>query len=366
VNKVTIISLFPVSATGGGESYTLNCAISVSLAGFECELVSPCETGFCNNSSSNRLSSTFNSSLFTNGKLLYTKQESFNQVISELSNCQYVWIHQYLASKSVFDILIATHPDQVILFTNLGFEQNAVDFWIRYSSVPNHLFVEISKYSASRTKKYTSNVIYEYAGVWQKQIERSPNNLAARRTHFVSVNRVLIHKAIEVTIDALTDRNTLVVIGPKNLDVQYEKFLNVKARGKKIEWLGEVSADVRNGIISNAVALVASSATETYRSFKLEQSELLGLVLLESLLNNTIPISSSQPALAEVMSLLELDDFVYPERNSVCLGDKMKLVTSLSEDDYLKIVNQGKIILDKKFLWDNFWLRIEALVHQKI
>lgn len=366
MDKVTIISLLPVSATGGGESYTFNCAASVSYSGVECELVSPCERNFCNVSSSSRLFSLFNRSLYVNGKLLYTKQESFRQVLSELSNSRYVWIHQYLASKSVFDILINTHPDQTILFTNLGFEQNIDDFWIRYGKVSNHLFVEISKYSASRTEKYTSNVIYDYAGVWQKQIERLPSSLFHKRKHFVSVNRVLPHKAIEVTIDALSENDSLVVIGPDKQDTQYEDFLSVIAKGKKVDRVGEVSANVRNSIISNAFALVSSSSTETYRSLRLAQSELLGLVLLEALLNNTIPISSSQPALEEVMNTLGLHDFVYPERDSIALKNKMKLVTSLSQDNYIEVVSKGKEVLEKKFLWDDFWLRLEKLIHQKI
>jgi glycosyltransferase involved in cell wall biosynthesis len=366
VDKVTIISLYPVSDTGGGESYTLNCAASASFSGLDCELVSPCEKDFCSNSSTSRFSSAFNRRFFANGKLLNAKQESFREVISDLSDCRYVWVHQYLASKSVFDILINTHPAQVILFTNLGFEQNAVDFWIRYGTTPNHLFVEISKYSASRTKQYASNVIYDYAGVWQKQVEKLPNIASQKRTHFVSVNRVLTHKAVEVTIDALSENDSLVVIGPDKLDDLYEKFLNIKATGKKVDRIGEVSSDVRNSIISNAVALISSSSTETYRSIRLPHSELLGLVLLEALLNNTIPISSSQPALAEVMNALGLDDFIYPERDSVALNNKMKLVASLSQDKYMEVVNRGRSILEKKFLWDNFWPRLEKLIYQEI
>jgi glycosyltransferase involved in cell wall biosynthesis len=366
MHKVAIISLLPVSATGGGESYTLNCAISVSLTGAECDLISPCEGGFCGDSSNSRLNRLFNRSLFANGKLLHTKQENFRQVLSGLPDCRYIWIHQYLASKSVFDILVNTHPKQIILFTNLGFEGNAVDFWIRYGKVPNHLFVEISKYSADRTKKHTNNVTYVYAGVWQKQLERLSNTSMPQEARFVSVNRVLPHKAIEITIDALLENDSLVVIGPDNLDAQYENFLKVKSQGKRVERIGEVSADMRNSIVSNSTALVASSSTITYRSQKLEQSELLGLVLLEALLNNTIPISSSQPALEEVMNALDLNDFVYPERNSLLLRNKMKLVNSLSKDDYIEIINKARILLEEKFLWNDFWPRIEKFIYPKI
>jgi glycosyltransferase involved in cell wall biosynthesis len=366
MHKVAIISLLPVSATGGGESYTFNCAISVSLTGVECDLISPRESFFFNDSSSERFSRLFNNSSFINGKLSTISEKSFGQVLEELNTYQYVWIHQHLASSSVYDILTTARQEQVVLFTNLGFEKNSNDFWIRYEKVPNHFFIEISQYSAKLTRSYTSNVSYAYAGIWQEDLEKAQNMVHSKKDSFVSVNRVLPHKAIEVTIDALSEKDSLIVVGPSDLDPTYEKFLDLKAKGKKVDRIGAVISDVRDSIISNSIALIASSASSTYKSQSFKQSELLGLVILEAIQNNTIAITSSQPALEEVMSLLNLESFVYTERSSKDLRSKMQLVRSLPSSKYDEIIEQAKDILQQKFLWDDYWLRVKQLVLKEL
>jgi glycosyltransferase involved in cell wall biosynthesis len=293
-------------------------------------------------------------------------EKSFGQVLEELNTYQYVWIHQHLASSSVYDILTTARQEQVVLFTNLGFEKNSNDFWIRYEKVPNHFFIEISQYSAKLTRSYTSNVSYAYAGIWQEDLEKAQNMVHSKKDSFVSVNRVLPHKAIEVTIDALSEKDSLIVVGPSDLDPTYEKFLDLKAKGKKVDRIGAVISDVRDSIISNSIALIASSASSTYKSQSFKQSELLGLVILEAIQNNTIAITSSQPALEEVMSLLNLESFVYTERSSKDLRSKMQLVRSLPSSKYDEIIEQAKDILQQKFLWDDYWLRVKQLVLQEL
>ena len=120
------------------------------------------------------IDSIFNKTIFIGEQSLHSLvKESFIEILSTISEYKYVWIHQHLATPLVYDILLASDPEQIILFTNLGFEENAEDFWIRYNRVPYHLFIEISQYSASRTQKYTHNVSYVYGGAWKKKLEES-------------------------------------------------------------------------------------------------------------------------------------------------------------------------------------------------
>ncbi|MHC5676667.1 glycosyltransferase [Nostoc sp.] len=362
-DKALFFSLLPLQQTGGGETYTRNCAISIANSGIECHLISPTEFSFIYTKDKSRFESLFDKTIFIREKSFQDPaQESFVEILSTIHEYKYVWIHQYLATPLVFDILLVNHPDQIILFTNLGFEENAGDFWIRYNRLPNHLFVEISQYSASRTKKHTPNVGYVYAGAWKKKLEKSFFKIFPKNRQFVSVGRLLPHKAFEIAIDALSDNDHLVIIGPESQDKRYKKFLETKIKGKNIDIVGEVPSSDRDNIVSRSLALIANSSSVTYDNKVFEQSELLGLVLIEAILNNTLPISSSQLALKEVMTLLQIEEFIYTERETQSLKSKMLFVRSLTAEEYRELVEKAKKIIEHLFLWDNYWTRVQQLI----
>ncbi len=360
--KSLVFSFLPVKKVGGGESYTLNCAKTISDTGIECDLIAPSTANFNQLRGSDRFESVFDITLFTGGKSsLQTTEESFIEVLTKIPSYRYVWIHQYLASPIVYDLLLATHHKQIILFTNHGFEENYGDFWIRYNKLPNHFFIEVSQYSASRTQKHTSNVSYVYAGAWKNKVDEVSNTLLDKTKQFVSVGRVLPHKAFEVAIDALTKNDSLVIIGPDCEDHYYKKFLETRARGKNVHFAGEVLSGDKDKIISNSLALIANSSSVTYNHRVFEQSELLGLIIIESIINNTLPISSSQPALKELMAVLKLNNLVYKERDYKSLNSKINLVRSLSHNEYGRLLEQAKEIIRQQFLWDNYWLRVQDI-----
>jgi glycosyltransferase involved in cell wall biosynthesis len=366
-DKVLVISLLPLKETGGGENYTRNCAIAISNLGVECHLASPTEFAFIHTRNRSRFERLFNKTIFIGEQSLHSLvKESFIEILSTISEYKYVWIHQHLATPLVYDILLASDPEQIILFTNLGFEENAEDFWIRYNRVPNHLFIEISQYSASRTQKYTHNVSYVYGGAWKKKLEESFSKVLPKKQQFVSVGRLLPHKAFEVAIDALSGNSSLLIIGPESEEKHYKQFLQNKIKGRKIDIVGEISSSDRDNITSRSLALIANSSSVTYDNRLFEQSELLGLVLIEAILNNTLPIASSQPALKEVMTVLEMEELVYPERESQSLKSKMLFVKSLSSDEYQELINKAKKNIESLFLWDNYWTRVQNLIDEKM
>ncbi|MEH1822522.1 MAG: glycosyltransferase [Nostoc sp.] len=364
--RALVFSLLPLKKTGGGENYTLNCAISISASGIECDLVSPCEREFVYDRSLGRFYRQFNITTIIGGNISYEKQESFREILSKVAYYDTVCIHQYLGNISIYDLILLTHSEQYVIFTNLGFEENAIDFWIRYNHLPNHFFIEISKYSADRFKKYTNNISYVYAGAWKKQLEKisTIRFTEKNKNKFVSVGRILPHKAFEVAIDAVGKNENLVLVGPYSENDYYKKYLNTKSSGKNVYLTGEILSSERDSIIASSIALIANSTSITYQSQKFENSELLGLVIIEALLNNTLPITSSQPALKEVMGVINLKDFVYTERDSKSLRKILKSVISLSEAEYIKFIEQAIKIVEDKFLWDNYWLRVEDEIAQ--
>ncbi len=171
------------------------------------------------------------------------------------------------------------------------------------------------------------------------------------------------HKAFEVAIDSLSQDDTLIIIGPDSENPAYKKFLEMKAHRKNVHITGELLANEKDSIIFRSTALIVNSSSVTYRNQEFEQSELFGLVIIESILNNTLPITSSQPALKEVMKVLQLERLVYQERNSNSLSKKMQFVTALSSDEYKNLVEQAKKIIRERFLWDNYWQRVEKILN---
>lgn len=367
-DKAIVFSFLPLKNTGGGEGYTVNCAASISISGTECDLVSPLLANFNQIKDSSRFESLCDITSLNSGKASTSITRKFSEILLKIPDYKYIWIHQYMASSLVYDLLLASHHEQIILWTNLGFEENYDDFWIRYNRLPNHLFVEISQYSAKRAKKYTSNVTYLYAGVWKKQLKNSLNKslISKNQKQFVSVGRLLQHKAFEIAIDAISKDETLVIIGPDAYDNSYKQFLEHKSKSKHVQILGEMLTSEKDKIISNSMALIANSSSLTYRNQIFEQSELLGLVILEAVLSNTLPITSNQPALKEVMDVLNLGEFVYPERDHQFLKNKMQLVNSLPEFEYHQLLEQAKKIIVEQFLWDNYWLRVRNMIDQTL
>jgi glycosyltransferase involved in cell wall biosynthesis len=363
IKNVLLISLFPISSTGGGENYTLNCAKAISIDGdIECYLVAPKEGAFVGDKSRTRFHQIFTKKKLLKGKIVSETSENFKGILHEVCSYDIVFIHQYLAGIAVYDLMSLIHNKQNLILTNLGFEENSEDFWIRYQKLPNHLFLEISDYAAMRSKKYTDNVSYIYGGVWLNQLEKSYSlNKLNKKNNFVSVGRVLPHKSFEVAIDALLPEQQLVIVGPLG-DESYIKYLTMKSRSKNVLITGKIISSERDSIINSSLALIANSATNTYSNHKFEHSELLGLVILEALVNNTLPITSSQAALKEVMNVLNLTTFIYPERESSDLRKLMGYVVSLSEEDYLNLIEQAKEIIKAEFLWDDYWLRLKAKI----
>lgn len=179
LKKAVVISLYPVSATGGGENYSLSCATAISMADIECDLIAPLDRNFIYDRSERRFHLPFIIRSFIAGSLSANSHRNFAQVLDLIPTYDYVWIHHYLATASIYDLLIITHPEQKVILTNLGFEENFHDFWIRYNYLPNNLFIEISKYSAMRTKRIIKNVRYLYAGAWKKELS-IPYNVALK------------------------------------------------------------------------------------------------------------------------------------------------------------------------------------------
>ena len=365
--KVAVISLYPMSATGGGENYTFNCAKSVSIDNVECDLIAPVDHSFVGDRSQHRFDQVFVKRTILQSKVIDIQNFNFRQLLSSINSYDYIWIHQYMASASIYDLLTITNPNQKIFFTNLGFEANANEFWIRYNPFNNHLFVEISEFSQNRARKYTRNVEYVYSGIWRENLGLSLDFNGYKhkqKNMLVSVGRVLPHKGFEIAIDALSYDMALIIIGTFS-ESDYVSYLKMRSHGKTVNFTNKIIDSEKDKIISSSLGLIANSVSRTYQNQEFEHSELLGLVIIEALANGTLPITSNQPALNEVMCVLGLDDFVYIERDVESLQSKIKLLYSLGMDEYISYLKKAVEVVKQKFLWDDYWGRVKQKIEDR-
>lgn len=361
-SKTAVISLYPVTVTGGGENYTKNCALSISKTDGFCDLFYPrkAEIG-------NSITHIFQCSVFSEKGLISENEITFRGLLQKISSYEFIWIHQYLSYPEIYDILISTNSSQKVLFTNLGLEMNAADFWCRYEKFPNHFFVEVSSFSASRARKYIKNASFEYGGIWENDLKHFLEILPSKKKNrFVSIGRVLPHKAFEITIEALAKYQHLDILGPKNIHPTYQKMLNLRSIFKDVNFLGYISEDKKLKILAESIALIASSSSKTLSGKACENSELLGLVILEAIVAGTLPITSCQPAFQEIMTKFQLSDLIYPERDVATLREKMDFVSQLSLERYLEYLENARAILVESFLWDNYWPRVQNALSKTV
>jgi glycosyltransferase involved in cell wall biosynthesis len=356
--SVALVSLHPVTVVGGGENYTKNCAKCIASFDGKCDLFYPVKD-LC----SGKMSHEFRCSTFSQSEDIQTFDLTFTELLNTLSGYQIVWIHQYLAYPEVYNILLSTHARQSVVFTNHGLEMNANDFWHRYEKFPNHVFLEVSDFSASRTKKYIKDAAFVYGGIWKEDLDKYSGISSPKRTdHFVAIGRVLPHKGFEISVSALNRKQHLDVLGPKNIHSTYQKFLTILSLFKDVKFLGHVTEEQKLKVLVESTALIASSASKTISGRECENSELLGIVILEAIAAGTLPIASFQPAFKEIMTTFQLTEFLYPERDSASLRQKIEFVNRLSLEQYSHYIEKARSILAEHFLWDDYWPRVQKVL----
>jgi glycosyltransferase involved in cell wall biosynthesis len=356
--SVALISLYPLDATGGGELYTIETAQAILAGGESVTIAAPVDVLPPRADMADRLRTPF---IFTDAASDAAPEVvTWRDVLASLPRHDHVWVHQYLASELVFDVIASTASDQSLLFTSLGFELIRPVFADVYQPCRGQHFVEISAYAASRASLYARNATWMHAAIWRREMR--PLDVASpRRREYVALGRVLPHKGLETTIDALAADDVLHVVGPAP-DEAYGAFLRERARGKHVTFHGRLPrADVRT-LVAETNGLVAASTHHLFDGRRIEQPELLGLVLCEALRDGTLPVSSNVPAFAEVMGAVGLSDWTFPEGDSEALRADMRRLARLDDDERRERLESARAALVNRFAWDDYWPRVTAVI----
>ncbi|GIW96692.1 MAG: hypothetical protein KatS3mg111_0025 [Pirellulaceae bacterium] len=118
--------------------------------------------------------------------------------------------------------------------------------------------------------------------------------------------------------------------------------------------------ETRQNLVAAADVLIASSCHRLYNDKRIEQAELFGLVLLEAVASGTLVVASDIPSFREVMTTLELSDFLYEERNAQQLRQLLEWMERMPSGERSERLTNAQQRLREHYLWDDYWSRIFA------
>ena len=164
--EVAVVSLYPLNTLDGDERYTFSVAQAIRTAGDNCQLYARSKCGPYVLTAEERLDTAF--SRFAADERS-AGDISCRELLCKLADFDIVWIHEFLSSDIVFDLICAVASDQCLLFTNPGHEPLAPRFRAFYCHAKNHFFVEISKDAADRSRRFGPQSLAVAGPVWQSQ-----------------------------------------------------------------------------------------------------------------------------------------------------------------------------------------------------
>jgi glycosyltransferase involved in cell wall biosynthesis len=358
--SVALVSLFPLETTGGGELYTVETAQSIVASGVPVTIAAPIEVPPARADLSVRLATKFICADAASDAAPVVL--TWGDLLAALTHHDHVWIHQYLASDLVFDAIASTASDQQLLFTSLGFEPIRGLFADVYQPCARQHVVEISEYAARRAAGYARNATWMHAAIWRQECR--PLETANRRAReYVALGRVLPHKGLETTIDALRPEDALHIVGPSP-DETYAAFLRTRAAGKQVRFHGCLPRPDVQRLMTEASGLISASTHQLFDGRRIEQPELLGLVLCEALRDGTLPVASDVPAFREVMGAVGLADWTFREGDAGALRQRMHRLGDMSDDERGERLKDARAALLARFAWDDYWPRVSERIEE--
>jgi glycosyltransferase involved in cell wall biosynthesis len=358
--SVVLVSLFPLETTGGGELYTIETAQSIVASGVPVTIAAPVEVPQPRADLATRLRTKFICADAATDAA--PEVITWADLLATLTLHDHVWVHQYLASDLVFDVIASTASDQQLLFTSLGFEPIRGLFADLYQPCGRQHIVEISEYAARRATSYARNATWMHAAIWRHECQ--PLDVANRRAHeYLALGRVLPHKGLETTIDAMSGRDVLHIVGPAPDDT-YAAFLRARARGKQVHFHGVLPRPEVQRIITEASGLISASTHHLFDGRRIEQPELLGLVLCEALRDGTLPVASVVPDFGEVRGAVGLGDWTFKEGSATDLRRHVQRLGEMSDEERGERLHAARGALLERFAWDDFWPRVSERIEE--
>lgn len=360
--SAAIISQLPLDVVGGGERFTLETYRSALACGQTVDLWCAAAGHAPLDRHARRMSQAYSRLSLDSGTPVPVETVTLRNLLHYQGGYERVVIHQHLVNSSTLDMLSAAPPTQRIVLTSLGAEPIADLFAKAYEPHSGVEIIEISGYAAARSTARGMPASPLSAGVWRTDMMPPEPRSFSSELRAVGVGRLLPHKAFEIAIDAvagLGNEATLAIIGPASGDAAYVRHLQSKVRrANNCQIVGYLDEQARRAALAQADVLLANSAHVTYTGKRLDQPELLGLVILEAVANGVLPIASDIPSFREICTKLGLERWLYPERDVDALRHLLRAVRDLSPFQRCRIVSEAAVRLGKGYLWDDYWRRL--------
>lgn len=361
-----IISQLPVDVVGGGERFTLHTHRSAIVCGEAVDLWCAAGGNPPLEPHQRRMTHPFHKVSYHGGMPVPTETVTLRELLRRQADYDTVVIHQHLANASSLDMLSAAPPTQKIFLTSLGAEPISELFAKAYEPHAGVEIVEISRYAAERVAARGMRASSLSAGVWRADIAPPTPRPASPELRAIAIGRLLPHKAFEVAIDAVANLDpsaSLTIVGPSSGDAAYERYLAAMGgRSRNCHVAGYLDDAARINALARADVLLANSAHLTYSGKRLDQPELLGLVIVEAIAHGVLPIASDIPSFREICEHIGLERWLYPERDSEALRNLLLAAQALSPSQRCRIVRDAAERLAHGYLWDDYWLRLTTRV----
>jgi glycosyltransferase involved in cell wall biosynthesis len=366
MKRILLVSLHTLDCVGGGEAYTLSTALSIAAQGDEVWLASPVDNPTLHQAAqASRMDLPWIVVHLDGSPTPIAEVHPFSGILERVGQVDAVWIHQYLGSPLLFDIVRSMAPDQPLLLTSLGYEAARHLFEQMYQPASTHWLMEISPYALER-HRIPGNVHQAApgAGIWRsmfREVSPTADAMGDGPLQICAVGRVMPHKAFEVTIEALPENTRLHLIGPTRDDTYCDYLQSVPTRGE-VFFAGEVSETEKLTIMDACQVLVASSSYQLHDGQRIDQPELLGLVLLEAVARGVLPVASDIPPFRCIMEDLGLAEFLYPERDVIRLRELLQGIGDTARSIRQQRVMHAQELVRNNYLWDDYWPRVREMM----
>jgi glycosyltransferase involved in cell wall biosynthesis len=117
-------------------------------------------------------------------------------------------------------------------------------------------------------------------------------------------------------------------------------------------------------MLADTSGLVSASTHHLFDGRRIEQPELLGLVLCEALRDGTLPVASDVPAFVEVMTAVGLGDWTFAEGDSQALRRRLDTLGTLDGNERQARLYEARQALRREFAWDDYWPRVLQRVEE--
>ncbi|MGH8001008.1 MAG: glycosyltransferase family 4 protein, partial [Brasilonema sp.] len=187
-----------------------------------------------------------------------------------------------------------------------------------------------------------------YGGVQEKFIQDQTET--EREKKVLYVGRIMPHKGINYLIEAVDGNISLEIIG-RIYNKKFFSLLQKLAKGKRVTFINNANDDdIIKSYKSSLVTVLPSVYVDVY-STQHPVSELLGLVLLESMACRTPVICTDVGGMPEIVRD-GITGFVVPPNNPGAIRERINWLLDNPEKAY-QMGQQARNQVLKEFTWDS-------------